>query len=72
VCIDAIDIDAAQARGIPVANVPAYAEETVAEGAHALLMALYMRFKPIQQAMHQDGWAWPEARWLAGTCRASM
>jgi hypothetical protein len=24
------------------------------------------RFKPIQQAMHQDGRAWPEARWLAG------
>jgi D-3-phosphoglycerate dehydrogenase len=63
---DAIDIDAAQARGIPVVNVPAYAEETVAEGAFELLMARFKRFKPIQQAMHQDGWAWPEARWLAG------
>lgn len=64
--IDAIDITAARERGIPVVNVPAYAEETVAEGAFALLMALFKRFKPIQQAMQRDGWVWPEARWLAG------
>ena len=38
--IDAIDIAAAQERGIPVVNVPEYAEETVAEGAFALMMAL--------------------------------
>jgi D-3-phosphoglycerate dehydrogenase len=63
--IDAIDIDAARARGIPVVNVPAYAEETVAEGAFALLMALFKRVKPLQQAMQRDGWAWPEPRWLA-------
>ena len=31
--IDAIDIEAAQARKIPVVNAPEYAEETVAEGA---------------------------------------
>jgi D-3-phosphoglycerate dehydrogenase len=46
--------------------VPAYAEETVAEGAFALLMALFKRFKPIQQAMQHEGWIWPESRWLAG------
>jgi len=63
--IDAIDIDAARARGIPVVNVPAYAEETVAEGAFMLLMALLKRVKPIQQAMQREGWIWPEARWLA-------
>jgi D-3-phosphoglycerate dehydrogenase len=62
--IDAIDIDAARRRRIPVVNVPAYAEETVAEGAFALMMALVKRFKPIQQAMQSDGWVWPEARWL--------
>ena len=56
--IDAIDIDAAREHSIPVVNVPAYAEETVAEGAFALLMALFKRFKPIHQAMQQDGWAW--------------
>ena len=63
--IDAIDIDAARARGIPVVNVPAYAEETVAEGAFALLMALFKRVKPIQQAMQTQGWIWPEPAWLA-------
>ncbi len=31
----------------------------------ALLMALFKRFKPLQQAMQRDGWAWPEPRWLA-------
>lgn len=63
--IDAIDIDAAREHGIPVVNVPAYAEETVAEGAFALLMALFKRFKPIHHAMQTEGWARPEARWLA-------
>lgn len=63
--IDAIDIVAARERGIPVVNIPDYAEETVAEGAFALMIALAKRFKPIQNAMQQDGWAWPESRWLA-------
>jgi D-3-phosphoglycerate dehydrogenase / 2-oxoglutarate reductase len=63
--IDAIDIDAARERGVPVVNVPAYAEETVAEGAFALLMALFKRLKPIQQAMQDRGWIWPEPAWLA-------
>jgi D-3-phosphoglycerate dehydrogenase len=49
-----------------VVNVPAYAEETVAEGAFALLMALFKRFKPIHQAMQSEGWIWPEPRWMAG------
>ncbi len=63
--IDAIDIDAARAHGVPVVNVPAYAEETVAEGAFALLMALFKRFKPIQAAMQREGWIWPQERWRA-------
>jgi D-3-phosphoglycerate dehydrogenase len=63
--IDAIDIDAARSRGIPVANVPEYAEETVAEGAFALLMALAKKLKPIQRAMDRDGWIWPQREWLA-------
>ncbi|MBL8327101.1 MAG: hydroxyacid dehydrogenase [Rubrivivax sp.] len=63
--IDAIDIDAARRHGVPVANVPAYAEETVAEGAFALLLGLFKRFKPIQAQMQHEGWAWPESRWMA-------
>ncbi len=63
--VDAIDIDAARGRGVPVANVPEYAEETVAEGAFALMMALAKNHKGIDRAMNRDGWAWPERRWLA-------
>ena len=62
--IDAIDIEAAMARGIAVVNVPEYAEETVAEGAFALMLALAKKLKPIQHTMDREGWAWPQARWL--------
>jgi len=62
--IDAIDLAAARERGIPVANVPEYAEETVAEGAFALMMALARKLKPLQRAMEGEGWAWPTGEWL--------
>ena len=63
--IDAIDIAAAKARRVPVVNVPEYAEETVAEGAFALMIALAKKLVPLDRAMHRDGWAWPEQIWLA-------
>ena len=63
--IDAIDIVAAKRRRIPVVNIPEYAEETVAEGALALMLALARNFKPLQREMEASGWAWPTARWLA-------
>jgi len=63
--IDAIDIDAARRRRIPVVNVPEYADETVAEGAIALMLALARKFKPLQHEMDARGWAWPTAAWLA-------
>ena len=63
--IDAIDIPAARARRIPVVNVPEYAEETVAEGAFTLLLALAKKLMPLQRAVQNDGWAWPTSRWLA-------
>jgi D-3-phosphoglycerate dehydrogenase len=62
--VDAIDIPAAIRRGIPVVNVPEYAEETVAEGAFALMIALAKRLPEIGGAMQRDGWVWPEQRWL--------
>lgn len=62
--IDAIDIPAAAERGIPVVNVPEYAEETVAEGAFALMIALMKRLPAIGGAMQSAGWIWPETRWL--------
>lgn len=62
--IDAIDIPAAHRRGIAVVNVPEYAEETVAEGAFALLIALMKRLPAISGAMQDEGWIWPQSRWL--------
>lgn len=62
--IDAIDIPAAIARGIPVVNVPEYAEETVAEGAFALMIALAKKLMPIGREMAAKGWAWPTAQWM--------
>lgn len=63
--IDAIDIDAAKSRHIPVVNVPEYAEETVAEGAFMLMIALAKKLLPLHHAMQTEGWAWPTASWLA-------
>ncbi len=62
--IDAIDIPAAHARGIPVVNIPTYAEETVAEGAFAMLMALAKKLAPLRRALNTKGWVWPTSRWL--------
>ncbi|TAM97962.1 MAG: C-terminal binding protein [Rhizobiaceae bacterium] len=62
--IDAIDIPAAMRRGIPVVNVPEYAEETVAEGAFALMIALAKRLPEISRATEETGWIWPQQRWL--------
>ena len=61
--IDAIDLAAAQARHIPVVNIPEYAEETVAEGAFALMIALSRKLKPLIRTMERDGWAWPTQCW---------
>lgn len=62
--IDAIDIPAASERGIPVVNIPEYAEETVAEGAFALMISLAKKLQPLGRAMQRDGWVWPEQPWL--------
>lgn len=63
--IDAIDTLAAQDRNIAVVNIPEYAEETVAEGAFALLIALVKKMPQLQKQMKNCGWVWPEANWLA-------
>jgi len=62
--IDAIDIAAARARRIPVVNVPEYAEETVAEGAFAMLIALAKKLMPVHNEVQSTGWAWPTSKWL--------
>jgi D-3-phosphoglycerate dehydrogenase len=62
--IDAIDIPAAIERRIPVVNVPEYAEETVAEGAFALMIAWTRRLIPVAREIDAKGWAWPTPQWL--------
>lgn len=62
--IDAIDIDAAKEYNVVVVNVPEYAEETVAEGAFTLMIALAKKLIPIDRHMHAKGWAWPEQPWM--------
>lgn len=62
--IDAIDIDAARAHKIPVVNIPEYAENTVAEGAFAMMIALAKKLLPLQAVMQSEGWAWPTERWM--------
>src|SRR6185436_13344614 len=62
--IDAIDIESAMRCGIPVVNVPDYAEATVAEGAFALMIALARRLPAITSAMQHEGWLWPEPKYL--------
>ncbi|MCH7753453.1 MAG: hypothetical protein IH898_15055, partial [Planctomycetes bacterium] len=52
--VDSIDVDAASARGIPVAHCPEYGTETVADHAFALLLNLARRITTIDQSMHQD------------------
>ena len=64
--IDAIDHDAARAKRIPVVNVPEYAEETVAESAFTLMLALAKKLVPMDREMRSSGWIWPTSKWLGG------
>ena len=52
---DHIDIAAAKAHGVTVANVPSYGEETVAEFAFALLLALSRRIIDADKRVRETG-----------------
>jgi len=56
-----IDLDAATALGIAVANAPTYGTEDVAEHALALLLALERRIVEFDADMRTGGWTTPEA-----------
>ena len=62
--IDAIDLEAARRCRIPVVNIPEYAEETVAEGAFALMISLARKLGPLHCEMKSAGWVWPIQQWL--------
>jgi D-3-phosphoglycerate dehydrogenase/C-terminal binding protein len=55
---DNIDIDAAGQRGIPVANVPDYGTEEVADHAIGLLLALVRNIAVTDQASRRGEWDW--------------
>lgn len=63
--IDAIDIPAAHAQGIKVVNIPEYADETVAEGAFAMLITLAKKIPALQHEMRSKSWAWPKTEWIS-------
>lgn len=52
---DHIDVKACAGRGIPVSNVPTYGENTVAEFAFALLLALSRKIYPAVQRVREQG-----------------
>lgn len=61
--VDAIDIPTAKKKGIVVVNIPEYAEETVAEGAFMMLIALAKKLPVIQNQMNKNDWVWPVEKW---------
>ncbi len=57
---DNINLQAANDRGIPVANCPDYGSGTIADHAFALLIALARRLTTQDQVFRGDGWFWPD------------
>lgn len=54
--VDMIDVAAADARGVPVLNVPHYCTEEVATHAVALAMALWRRLPQFDADLRAGGW----------------
>lgn len=58
--VDTIDVDAATARGIRVANVPDYCWEEVAVHTMALLLSIVRNIPPRNQALKEGAWRPPQ------------
>jgi D-3-phosphoglycerate dehydrogenase/C-terminal binding protein len=56
--VDNIDVDAAQRRGIPVANVPDYGTEEVADTAIGMLLALARGIAPLNSMLRATDVSW--------------
>lgn len=52
-----VDVEAARRRGIPVANVPEYGTNSVAEHVFAVTFELVRRAAELDQLVHQDAWS---------------
>lgn len=57
---DAIDIEAATAKGVMVANCPDYGSDTVADHAFAMMISLARKIPTLDRTMKKNAWAWPE------------
>ncbi|GAB3227549.1 C-terminal binding protein [Kineococcus gypseus] len=57
--VDNVDLDAARAAGVAVANVPDYGSETVADHATACLLALLRKLPRFDRAVREHGWVDP-------------
>jgi phosphoglycerate dehydrogenase-like enzyme len=64
---EAIDVDAAHRRGIPVANMPGLGAVHVAEHALALLLALARRLPDARDGFRPEAWGTPGGITLAGS-----
>ena len=64
---EAIDVDAAARRGIPVANMPGLGAVHVAEHAMALLLGLARRLPDSRDGFHPGAWGTPGGITLAGS-----
>lgn len=58
--VDSIDLEAAAAKGVPVAHCPDYGTDTVADHAFALMIGVARKLTVIDTAMRSAGWLWPE------------
>lgn len=61
---DAIDIEAATAKGVMVANCPDYGSDTVADHAFALMISLARKIPALDRVMRENAWAWPKPEHL--------
>ena len=72
--LEGVDLEAAAARGIPVANVPGdqapVHAECTAEGGIFLMMACARRYKSCQQTLAQGEWGRPSG--VALICRTAL
>ena len=65
--VDNVDLEAAQARGIPVGNTPDVLTEATADLAFALILAAARRLPEAQAAVRDGGWLTWEPAWLLGS-----
>ncbi|RKZ90297.1 MAG: C-terminal binding protein [Candidatus Parabeggiatoa sp. nov. 1] len=54
--LDNVDVAYARSKGVVVANIPAYAAETVAEYAVTLMLSLVRKLWPLQRSLRLEGW----------------